>query len=515
MKKHLKKLAGNLGSTSSFFFLAIGFAMAIGASILSVEYILKEKEIANFIPEKDLVLIIEGEKLQLPQNLPQDIQDKIWDFVEKSGFELSKLKDQSKNRFAIALYKKDNKLKPLIIKQVEGFPEAKELLKNIFSEEEVNSNEKEQKINLKNGNLKCELENVYLFCSDSEELLAEVKREENKIINDPDYIKYLSETPKNYYARGFIRVKNLERYLPINTVLIYKNIRSAGFVLEHDDMSFDLAFFAIKDQKDIENKDTAKDDLVSILPKSLVFFLNGKNSKNTFNQFIKEGELHDEHFEEFTLGRLRAIMRNSYFGDFLSLEDDILPLLEDDYSIALYKEQGKYYPLIILDTLDKDFLAIKKEKIKNALIKKAELSNFEIIEKQISEDSEDTVKEVFPKDSKKIIKSEYVDNDLMEIINLEDLKLTIAQKNTTLIVSSNEHAVKEVLLKMNLPKHKRALGKLALDYPFRSFSAFDEIFAFSYFPVFREELSFIDVVSGKIVRVPDSFRLELKIKLKQ
>ncbi len=541
LKKISKKLSGKLSMKSGLFFLLIGLFMAILASLLVIPELFFIKNFEDFLPEKDLIGFIKVENFQAPEQLSEKYPQVKTDFNKYFstilGIDLEKTNIWRGKRAGIALYEDNFNVESpyswVVLFEITNKKEAEIFLNKLAGNEEnlVYDNRNKIKVSiLKNRNFKCALFESYLVCSDKgSNIFDKLLAEERAIVASADYQRWQAQMPKKAYLKAYFRTEKINKIIPNFASLINGNIETGGLVLEEKENQLAISMFFVKKQKNAEIfSQEEQEDLLTILPKETIFFLNGKNTKNTIDTALNEMSHNDPELKTYFLARTRAIIQNNYFSETVSLENDIFPLFSKNFVFAFVKTEiisktedqeeieEKLVPLLIINTDDEIFAEEKRKKLAKGFEEILIKESGEIIEETL--ENEETIKEIFPLGSE-AIKIEKDFNDAKTVyLKGKDKEMAIARKNNLLIISTDTEILKEVITKIDQTKFKRETSKIVENFNIKTFSSADETFAFdksfvSSLPIgdYVNKLYFIDTVSGKIVRIPDAFRVDIQI----
>ena len=353
----------------------------------------------------------------------------------------------------------------------------------------------------------------YIVCTDkNSNLLSDILSDKKPISASNDFQRWSAQVPQNSYIKVFFVLKEIEKFMPRQFAELGESLKSGGLIVQENKNSFTSSAFFIKKKKseDLTKQKTEK-YLAQFTPQNTEFFLNGKNSASTINLALEELR-----YKEFLLGKMRAFIQDEFFADVISLEDDIFPLFAKDFLLAIIKQDDGFYPLLVVNTDDAIFANAKKEKFIKGFSKMSSKYGVKILE------NENGISEVFPKNG---ILEKNTENFMNTEINYLRLNVdenkrefAIAQDKKLLIFAEQPKYIKEFIENINTENKNIIHAEIVEKFPFKTFSYYDEILAFSGdFLSFlgdnvREKFYFIDQVSVKLVRIPDSFRLDVEIK---
>ncbi len=105
------------------------------------------------------------------------------------------------------------------------------------------------------------------------------------------------------------------------------------------------------------------DTLTSFLPKEKLVFIAGlKNLRKEVEHVLGTLEESDPAFSLYVYGKIQSFLRG-YFGSQISLEYDILPLLENEILFAFAEVDNELSPFVLVSVEDSEFVAEKKKKM--------------------------------------------------------------------------------------------------------------------------------------------------------
>lgn len=534
MKKHIKKIAekltGNLPLRSGIIFLLIAIFMAVLATFLIAPSIFGTTDCDKFLPEKNLVAFAYFDDFQAPENLVKQYPQFADEFNNQVshifGLDFASTNNWRGKKAGFALYENtfntENKLSWAVLLEIDNKEAAKSFLNTFLNQESEEGIKRSQvgKIEVLNPdskNYKCAIYKNYLICTDKNStLFDDLQAEKKSIASSADYQRWNAQMPDDSYVKAYFKTEKLAKFLPNYTAFLTENIEIGGFVITENKSSFDLSLFCIKKKQGEEmNAQGKSENLIQLLPYETIAFANGKNTKDTINAALDEISRNDPPLKEFLLGRMRAIMKESYFGSSVSLEQDIFPLFAKDFVFAVLKRDGKIIPLLILNTDDDVFAEEKRKKLISGFEEYASSLTGEIIENTL--DNGEVVKEAFPlgQGAEKIEKE--IANGIISDLKSDQKELVLGRKNQLLVISNDPEAVKQVINNSDTAPYQRQTAPLVQNFDLKTFSSFDEIFAFDkeafvYLPEqYQKYVKYFTAISGKVVRIPDSFRIDLRL----
>lgn len=550
MKKHLKgiqqKISGALSNKAGLFFLVIGILMTLFSAILIYSYVFSPEKIENILPEKNLVAFVSLSELEIPENIKlkdAKIQDKFDKFLSfYLGVDIVESNHWRGDRASVAIYNnsKNKSFDWIVLLEIAKQKEASDFLNTLASD--IQQLQFDQKENLKivnylNRDLSCTFLEGYLVCTNKssdffDNYLDAKSGNQTFIANSSDYQRAIAQLPPNNWIKlYFLPNKAIDIFSnsAISLKPFIENIKSAVISVKESKNFIEFTIFALKENPDPEFSKNISDperykNLANLLPKNTLLFLQGKNTEDSIDYAFDQISLKDPAFKDFVLLRLRAIIMD-YFGEELSLDNDIIPLLSDDFLVGITNDNSNnLIPFLVLRTDDEIFAEAKRQKLASGLEHMASKFAPNVVTYPLADNSE--IKEVFPNNNAlKRIEEDIADGIITFIIvNGEDdhsTKVALGRKKEILIISSDMDVVKDIIQKIDLPESRRDNSDLFFDFPIMTFSQFDELFGFSnkffkYLPnqdfanFAENNLNFIEKVSGKIVRIPDSLRIEIK-----
>jgi hypothetical protein len=209
---------------------------------------------------------------------------------------------------------------------------------------------------------------------DMREKLLSVKRGDVTSLSQHEEYQYLlknSSPLKNSFI--FFQSNTLEHILPSSATSFLQPIfDSFPHVLvnsiENKD-SYSLQITAKNTFYKAETKNRKKTtDLSFALPqKDTVLVVGAENARQEIEEVFEHIGQNDPAFSYFLQGKLKNAL-SDFFGTEISLEYDILPMLEENTLIALIKREGKVpIPVLLGSIKDPEFANKKEQKIMHAL----------------------------------------------------------------------------------------------------------------------------------------------------
>lgn len=533
MKKHLKKisekLGGNLSFTSGFFFLLIGFLMAFIGSFLLFPGVFITEDFENFLPEESLIAFVSVQNLQVPEKLREkypETEKRFSDFFSHLlGVDFAKTAEWRGKKAGIVFYENPDDVERLfswaIFLEVDNKKVARTFLSDL-AEGEVGKQGDLEVFTLKNRNSACTFFEGYAVCTHRDaQIFEKLTKKNQSITKSADYQRWSAQMPTDTYGKVFFRTEKIASLIGAPSSLLAKNITTGGFTITENGQSLDLSMFFVKSEKTAELISAKNNEagLITVLPQDTVFFLNGKNTKNTMEATLTELSRHDPEFSVFLLGKLRALMKNRFFGEEISLEEDVFPLFTDEFILGLSKKDEKLSYFLILRGDDEIFVEAKRQKFIDGF----ESVSADFVPTVLSDPAggADSAEEVFPAGDVLQKTEEEIEGGLLTTLTMtseKGLEMAFGRRGRDLIVTNAAEDARVILQKMGMPAFKREKALIVKNFPLKTFSTFDEVFsatkeAFSYlpFPQITKELYFIQEVSGKIVRIPDAFRVDIKV----
>jgi len=541
-QKFPQKIYQKFPSSAAIFFLIIGLLMTFFAGVLIFKTVFQTNKVENFIPNKNLLALMQTESLSLPSEIRQKnpaLQKKLDNFL-LSIFttDFQKTTSWRGEKFAIAFFKNSqnkNNLFWSIFLEIKDRKQAFDFLKNFLLKNEkliIKQKDAYQIFSFPSRNFDCSFLEGYLACAQKKSSFFEnfilVKKGQEKSIKDSrDFQKTNAQVSKNSLVKIFIRPLQIMDFFPTQYYWLkpmLEELKVGMLSWQNQENGLKLSAFFLKKQKE-ENIFTSlskkiSENLADFLPQKSIFFAHIKNTQKSLDYYLSHITLSDKNFNFFIFAKARAILEN-FFARTISLEDDLLPLFTDNFIIGLTQKQKETIPFLIIKTSDPVFAEEKRKKFILGFEKMLTSLSVEII--NIEEDPD--MKEAFPSSLETIKKQEDLTNGSLTTLKRASWQISLARKDKILIASSREEITKEIIQKINLPKFRRKTSYLSRHFPLRTFSAFDEVFAFSkdflYFlpsknikKIVGRYFYFLEKFSGKIVKLPDALRIELLIDFK-
>jgi len=249
--------------------------------------------------------------------------------------------------------------------------------------------------------------NNYLVLAENldavKQVINSMKSSELKLVEDPDYQKVSQNLPITTLTFAYLDVSKLVQYLKQNEEFMSEKGRELlafepflkiynayGFtgMIENNNLamqSFTAVDKAYLDGQDLLNFDSKfKAEFLTMLPSDVKAYAGGLNLTKQFHRYSEifgvGGEVSYLIFE----GALRAL-KSEYFGDEIDLEEDLFPLLQKEYLLAVTGDEQDQATTIILGLKDPVRDKDKINNIAESFIRKSALLAPKVVEVELED----------------------------------------------------------------------------------------------------------------------------------
>jgi len=393
----LKKLLGKKKKKTTildkilFAILAIGLIMMIIFFAYLFWFNITNRSVANYLPSEDTIAYFELEDIALPPKLSKsqlfDITGLETLLTKTFGLEITDIQDYIlQGRFGSALVKNDNGTpEPILFFRANNKTEILEHFKNLGLKNEklTITGNKENIIYSypRSRHFAFSFIDSYIFIAHNNEVLKQIQSVKHKInpsLNEDDkYLKTLANLPRQSWGRIYIDIQNLE-YTSTNTT--GQLIIPLKYLLNHLSV-------AIRKQPDGFHFNS----LLSINPellalkkgfvdnsrftygladftgsKNIALYVGGANLADEWENTLNTISNMNPAYGIIIEGILRAQI-SKFFGDNVSLRDDLYPLFKGEYALFLENmsesKGSKLGVKVILKHNDMNFIKSKMKKL--------------------------------------------------------------------------------------------------------------------------------------------------------
>lgn len=249
--------------------------------------------------------------------------------------------------------------------------------------------------------------NSYLVIANNETALQSVvdadKKHSNELISNESYQKISQNLPINTLVLSYVDMEKLIRVLKGNEGFMsekgrellafepfLKLYKAFGLTAVMENGNLAIQTFTSLDEnylagEDFINFDTKfRANLLNYVSDDLVFYVGGFDLQKQIHRYSDimsaGGEVSYLIFE----GMLRA-QKNEYLGSEISLEEDIYPLLQGEYALAVNKNDEHEATTIILELADPLRDRDKVESIVDSFIRKGAILSPKIVEVELED----------------------------------------------------------------------------------------------------------------------------------
>ncbi len=249
--------------------------------------------------------------------------------------------------------------------------------------------------------------NNYLVVGDNQEVIKTIidssKDSKNRLIESPEYQKVSQNLPITTFAFSYVDVQKLINFLKTNDQFMSEKGRELiafepflriykayGLTVTMEDKSVAVQTFELLDNNYLGGRDFINFDskfrakFLELIPQDVKFYAGGLNLQKQLQRFSEIFSVGGEVSYLIFEGAVRSL-KSEYFGDEISLEDDIYPLLQDEYLLAVTGEGDSQATTIILgleDPLrDKDIIDV----IAESFIRKSALLAPKVVEVELED----------------------------------------------------------------------------------------------------------------------------------
>lgn len=249
--------------------------------------------------------------------------------------------------------------------------------------------------------------NSYLVVANDEEVLKKVieanKQNKNKLISNPSYQKVSQNLPINSLVLSYVDVEKLISVLKENEGFMsekgrellafepfLKLYKAFGFTAVMENGNIALQTFTSLDEDYLNGNDFLdfntkfRANLLDYISDDLVFYAGGFDLQKQIHRYSDimsaGGEVSYLIFE----GMLRA-QKNEYLGSEIDLEEDVYPLLQGEYALAVNKNDTFEAITLILELADPLKDRDKVESIVDSFIRKSAILAPKVVEVELED----------------------------------------------------------------------------------------------------------------------------------
>ncbi len=381
-KIHLEK--GKKGSKLGFFILTLIVLGIIGIIIFGVTFIypriLPQSNLAEHLPAAETVGYIEMDGLNLPTKLMADGgQEKFIGFLSQLvEFEFQPaVKAFGTGKVAYVLLDVEGEVdKPVLLIQAKSKGTAMSYFKTLLLDSEsVTESEDENAIySFEQGQpYSFKFLDRYVAISNDENLLEQLKKNPEKSLSaDPDYQKSINNLPRNKWLSGYLNVKKISLAKNEGTRNLLEPLKATlhnfAFTVRQDEKGFQLNTFLNLDKtllslsaKNPEEKFSHQ--LTDYLPsENLALYVGGQNFAEEWLNTLETLSNFNPSYGLILEGLVRG-QTDKIFGTEVNLRNDLYPLFEGEYALALGKTEQSNEIELVLAHQDKAFVEKKMRKM--------------------------------------------------------------------------------------------------------------------------------------------------------
>jgi len=249
--------------------------------------------------------------------------------------------------------------------------------------------------------------NNYLVVGDNDAVIKTIidadSNSDMRLIEKPEYQKVSQNLPITTLAFGYVDIEKLITFLKTNDQFMSEKGRellafepflriykSYGFTAIMENNSVAMQTFNLLDGNYLEGRDFINFDtkfrahFLELVPQDVKLYAGGLNLRKQFQRYSEIFSVGGEVSYLIFEGALRAV-KNDYFGEEINLEEDLYPLMQSEYLIAVTGEGDAQATTIILglkDPLrDKDIIEV----IAESFIRKSALLSPKVVEVELED----------------------------------------------------------------------------------------------------------------------------------
>ena len=371
-------------------FLGIGAGIMM-AIILFTAYLIwfiwSQKSIAGFLPAEKTVTYVEIKEMSLPVKLKTGslLDEENTKATLKNIFDFNyndDIRSWADGRWAVALVQNDKEESiPVLAIQTYSKRNAMKFFQSLLLSDEVLLKEGKSKSTIysyeKGQAFHFTFAGAYTFISKDIEKLKEIQEVRAKKITplteDINYQTSFNNLPRQDWMRGYanfslvnlgeeITIRNITE--PLKTI-----INNFAFSVKKNPNGFHFNTFVNLNKDVLVNKKGFSDnthfaykltDLIS--SKGIVSYIGGANLSKEWENTLETIANLNPAYGVILEGVLRAQI-NKVFGEKVDLRNDLYPLLEGEYALAIGTEEGETVLSLLLSHNDRDFTEKKMEKM--------------------------------------------------------------------------------------------------------------------------------------------------------
>ncbi|MFC1810128.1 DUF3352 domain-containing protein [Patescibacteria group bacterium] len=249
--------------------------------------------------------------------------------------------------------------------------------------------------------------NNYLIVADNDEVLKTIidtdKTSELKLIEKPQYQKVSQNLPITTLVFTYVDIEKLIKFLKYNDqfmsekgrellafepfLRIYKAYGTTA-LMESNNIA--VQSFTMLDDNYLEGRDFLNFDskfrahFLDLVPQDVKLYAGGLNLQKQFHRYSEIFNVGGEVSYLIFEGALRSI-KNEYFGEEINLEEDLYPLMQSEYLIAVNGEGDDQATTIVLGLKDPLRDKDKIEVIAESFIRKSALLSPKVVEVELED----------------------------------------------------------------------------------------------------------------------------------
>lgn len=208
---------------------------------------------------------------------------------------------------------------------------------------------------------------------DFPKLLADVKNGTSIAANNDAFLRGLAEKLPTGDLRLFMKSKILSHLLPVGAAPLLDFVPEIGITIREEPSKIGITIATATPNTIFDQNRTGNEAMITSLVASLptddpLLLTTIRSPQQEIDWALSSLEKTDPAFAFFIRGQARQFLE-SLFGKGISLDTDILPLLENEFMLALYRNPAGngFSPLLAVDTEDRTFAEQKKGKLLAAL----------------------------------------------------------------------------------------------------------------------------------------------------
>ncbi len=389
--KHLKKKKTSVFDRTLITLLGIGGLVVIGLIITQLLNFLPQKSIANFLPADKTLVFLEAKDLELPTKL-QNVINPLWREKTQSqnrmaevlgstfGVDFINIQESwGKGHIAFALIQKDDLTSnPVLFIKTRSKRKALKYFKSLtLPEETIQSEGGNNPIYSYSQGQPFSFAFVGNFVAIAKEKTAlgfvqdALMEEGNALSEGEKYQKSINNLPRNKWILGYVNFRKLtfKDNAAISNIIepLKHTINHFAFTVRKNPGGFHFNTFLNLNQNLLSLQEDGKGGFAYeltdyVLSDNLAFYFGGANLEAEWQNTLSTISNLNPAYGVILEGVIRAQI-SDIFGSEIDLRNDIYPLFEGEYAVAIGIKEGKKEVSLILSHSDKDFVKKKLKKL--------------------------------------------------------------------------------------------------------------------------------------------------------